>query len=220
MCKWFSRKEKEKRVGHLSSRSLIGRHNYSNVYQMAAVYTEYSGFFLLTQNILIGLPLKIRFSASTEKINTFSNECENSLLVWNLAHTSFYTVCTNYKKTAGTWRKSHFWPQGNFLSPPHWGETCNSSMSIRQKMPIGYVRHFTGQYAGGLSQSAAQIWSVKLWGGARCLKLQLWRQLESRRLDHVYFMSVVIGRPPPPTCQHGGVGHLPAELLVKEKETS
>lgn len=46
--------------------------------------------------------LETRFSTSTGEIYTFSNECENSLLVSNTARTSFNTVtfnCRNKKKT-------------------------------------------------------------------------------------------------------------------------
>lgn len=55
--------------------------------------------------MFVGLPFKIRFPISTEKIYTISNECENSFLVSDSAHIEFYTVTP--KHTTLVTKKKH-----------------------------------------------------------------------------------------------------------------
>ena len=58
-----------------------------------------------------GKPLKKRFSISTEKLYTSSNECENSLQMSDSAHISSYTVKCKYS-TVRARRKACFWLEG------------------------------------------------------------------------------------------------------------
>lgn len=58
-----------------------------------------------SQIMLIGPPLEIRVRA--DKMYSFSNECENNLLVSDSAQTSFYTVKLTHS-AGGTRRTTHF----------------------------------------------------------------------------------------------------------------
>lgn len=66
-----------------------------------------SKVFVMSQFIFVGGPLKIRFSMSAEKNYTFGNECKNSLIASDPAHTLFYTVMVKHS-TRATGKKTDF----------------------------------------------------------------------------------------------------------------
>lgn len=99
----------------------------------------------VTSHAHIGLLLKIRFSLSTEKIYTFSNECKNNLIVSLSA--SLSTI--NFKhSTGGARRKTQLWLERDFKKAQNavilgnsswiqlilglWGESLSNGLYLYQ----------------------------------------------------------------------------------------
>lgn len=77
------------------------------------VHWNFQSICDVTSHVHLGLLHKIRFSLSTEKIYTFSNERKNNLIVSQSAHTSLSTI--NFKhSTGGARRKTQLWLERDF----------------------------------------------------------------------------------------------------------